>query len=132
MDENDRYIERGGETYVSSIPGLKFGGASKRDEISKSDSGVRVTSSTLKSGRKEDIKSQESYNPRIDDRGTKGAERLIRLNQRNTPTNLPPVPPLLSTSDAQKTMGTYIILGSLAVGFFLGRWSTKINLTIGE
>lgn len=128
--EGEMYVQQGGEVRITTIPGLRIG---SQKDLTKSDSSVKVSPSGVKGSRKEDIRANAPYQPSIDDRGTKLAERLVRLNQKPPPPKVSPIPALPNKDqESVKTMGTLIILGSLFLGIYLGRWSTKINFSIGE
>jgi hypothetical protein len=123
----------GSEARVTKIPNLRIG---SQKDLTKSDSSVKISLGGVRGAQKEEIRSQNSYQPRVDDRGTKLAEKLVALNQRNKANG----PSLPSNSPTQsiganeniKSIGTIIIVGALLSGFLLGRWSTKIQFSIGE
>lgn len=131
-EEEDLFVQAGGEARVTRIPGLKIG---SQKDLSQSDNSIKVNRATLggvKGSRKEEIASNSTYQPHIDDRGSKLAERLVRLNQR--PKQQQPIPQSLplKPSEEVKTIGTMLLLGAFISGILFGRWTTKINLSIGE
>jgi hypothetical protein len=126
--EEDLFVQAGGEARVTRIPGLKIG---SQKDLSQSDNSIKVNKATLggvKGSRKEEIANNSSYAPHIDDRGSKLAERLVRLNQKTKEVPMVRMEP----SQETKTIGTILLLSSFLSGVLLGRWSSKINLTIGE
>lgn len=130
--EQELFVQSGGEARVTRIPGLKIG---SQKDLSQSDNSIKVNKASLggvKGSRKEEIANNSSYAPHIDDRGSKLAERLVRLNQRTREKVIDSPSPLPVPSENAKTIGSILLLSAFISGVLFGRWSSKINLTIGE
>lgn len=131
--EEELFVQAGGEARVTRIPGLKIG---SQKDLTKSDNSIPVNRATLggvKGSRKEEISSNSTYQPHIDDRGSKMAERLVRINQKaKQPTSTPSINLSEESRERVTTIGSLLLLGSFISGVLVGRWTTKINLTIGE